>query len=137
MLFLILLGGWLVLNSPKSVLKEDFLYLDKQLNRENLYNALVYYNVQYPEIVLAQAILESGNFTSDLCVSKNNFLGLYNSSKKEFYNFDHWTDCIIAYKNKIQYRLKENEDYYHFLKRIKYARDLNYIKKVKQIESTL
>lgn len=33
----------------------------------------------------------------------------------------------------IQYRLRENEDYYKFLTRISYASDPNYIKKVKNI----
>lgn len=33
----------------------------------------------------------------------------------------------------IQYRLRENEDYYHFLTRIGYAEDPQYITKVKGI----
>lgn len=33
----------------------------------------------------------------------------------------------------IQYRLRENEDYYKFLNRIGYAEDPEYISKVKEI----
>lgn len=33
----------------------------------------------------------------------------------------------------IQYRLRENEDYYSFIQRIGYAEDPNYISKVKGI----
>ena len=61
----------------------------------------------------------------------------YNSKAKQYYNFDHWTNCILAYKNMIEYRHKDGEDYYHFLLRIQYAEDSMYINKVKSIVSKL
>lgn len=114
----------------------SFLYATK-LNDSILYLALVHYNVKHPKIVLAQAKLESGNYTSSHCRKRNNFLGLYNSKRGEYFKFNHWTDCIQGYKDMIEYKLKDGEDYYKFLVRIKYASSPTYINKVKQIERNI
>lgn len=116
---------------------QDTSFLHKELSDSTLYLALEYYNIKHPRIVLAQAKLESGNYTSDHCVKRNNFLGLYNSRKKEYFSFKHWTDCIEGYKNMVEYKLKDGEDYYDFLIRIGYAEDPSYVYKVKQIENNL
>ena len=108
-----------------------------ELNDSILYLALVHYEVKHPKAVLAQAKLESGNYTSAHCVKRNNLFGLYNSKRKEYYSFDHWTDCIEGYKNMIEYKHRDGEDYYDFLIRIKYATDPSYVYKVKQIENNL
>lgn len=121
----------------KSVTCDTSFLMSKELNDSILYLALVHYKVKNPKAVLAQAKLESGNFTSSHCVTRNNFLGLYNSQKKEYYKFDHWTDCITSYKTMIEYRLKDGENYYKFLSRIRYASDPSYIDKVKLIENNL
>lgn len=101
--------------------------------KEGLWKALLYCDIKHPEIVYAQAILETGHFTSKGCTRDQNLFGLYNSRKKQYYKFDHWFESVIAYKKWIQNRYKEPEDYYAFLKRIGYAEDLNYINKVKTI----
>lgn len=108
-----------------------------ELNDSILYLALVHYNVKYPKAVLAQAKLESGNYTSSHCKNGNNFLGLYNSKKKKYFAFSHWTECIEAYKDMIEYKHRDGEDYYDFLVRIHYAEDSSYVYKVKRIENSL
>ena len=108
-----------------------------ELNDSILYLALVHYEVKHPKAVLAQAKLESGNYTSSHCRNRNNFLGLYNSRRKEYFKFNHWSECILAYKDMVEYKLKEGEDYYQFLDRIGYAENPNYVKQVKQIENSL
>lgn len=120
----------------EKVYDTSFLYAT-ELNDSILYLALVHYNVKYPKIVLAQAKLESGNYTSYHCRKRNNFLGLYNSKRGEYFKFNHWTDCIQGYKDMIEYKLKDGEDYYNFLVRIKYASSPDYINKVKQIEENI
>lgn len=107
------------------------------LNDTILYYALLHYEVKHPTAVLAQAKLESANFQSSLFKRHNNFLGLYNSRRREYFKFNHWTECILAYKNMVEYKLKEGEDYYQFLDRIGYAENPDYIRIVKQIESQL
>lgn len=107
------------------------------LNDTILYYALLHYEVKHPTAVLAQAKLESANFQSSLFKRHNNFLGLYNSRRREYFKFNHWTECILAYKNMVEYKLKEGEDYYQFLDRIEYAENPDYVRVVKQIESQL
>ena len=109
----------------------------KELNDSILYLALIHYNIRHPKIVLAQAKLESGNFTSSHYKKRNNFLGLYDSKRKEYYKFNHWTDCIQGYKDMVEYKLRDNENYYNFLRRIKYATSENYIRQIKQIEKSI
>lgn len=101
--------------------------------QEGLIEALEYYGVKHPQIVYAQAVLETGHFKSDLCLNGNNLFGLYNSKKHRYYTFDHWKDCIIAYKEMIQYKYKDGDDYLNFLKEIRYAEDSEYICKLKEL----
>lgn len=101
--------------------------------KEGLIDALKYYDIKHPDIVYAQAVLETGHFKSEGCLKHNNLFGLYNSKAKRYCRFNHWTESVIAYKEWIQRRYKPPEDYYEFLKRIHYARDPEYIKKLKKI----
>lgn len=115
---------------------QDFTEIST-LNDTILYYALLHYEVKYPTAVLAQAKLESANFQSSLYKRHNNFLGLYNSRKREYFKFNHWTECVLAYKSMVEYKLKEGEDYYQFLDRIGYASSSNYIDLVKEIEKQI
>ena len=100
---------------------------------EGLKEALAYYGIKCPNIVYAQAILETGHFKSDVCQSKNNLFGLYDSSNKKYYEFSHWSESVLAYKNYIQSKYKSDSSYYKFLQSINYAEDPTYIKKVKRL----
>lgn len=101
--------------------------------QEGLMEALEYYGVEHPQIVYAQAVLETGHFKSDLCLNDNNLFGLYNSKKHRYHTFDHWTESVVAYLDYVQHRYKPPNDYYKFLLDIGYAKDPNYISKLKGI----
>ena len=101
--------------------------------REGLKEALSHYDIVCPEIVYAQAVLETGHFKSVGCLKHHNLFGLYDSKAKRYCRFNHWTESVIAYKEWIQKRYKPPEDYYRFLQRIGYAKDPRYIHKLKQI----
>lgn len=104
------------------------------LSEENLYNELVAQGVDFPEIVQAQAILETGHFKSYACLQQNNLFGLRNGDGT-YMSFAHWTNAVAAYKKFIQkYDLPPN-DYYKYLQDLGYAEDPNYIIKLKQIVS--
>lgn len=107
-------------------------FYDKSAS-EGLREALEFYDIQHPDVVYAQAILETGYFKSAGCLRHNNLFGLYNSKAKRYCRFNHWTESVIAYKEWIQRRYKPPEDYYKFLSRIHYAEDPAYISKLKQI----
>lgn len=106
--------------------------------QEGLIEALEYYDVKHPKIVQAQAILETGNFTSEGCLMNNNLFGLYDSKRQRYYSFDHWISSVEAYVSMVQYKYKGDNDkppndYYKFLLDIGYAKDPHYINKVKEI----
>lgn len=119
------------------LLPEHPFYLLEEVNEEVLYKTLKHYDFPNPAIITAQAILESGNFKSKLCLENYNLFGLYNSSKMKYFKFDSWISCVFAYKKYILNRYKEGEDYYRFLQRINYAEDPNYISKLKSLENKI
>ena len=100
---------------------------------KDLPKVLNYYGVMYPDIVRAQAILETGHFRSKVFREYNNLFGLYDSKNKDYFKFNHWTESVVAYLNCIQYRYKPPNNYYQFLEEIGYAEDPNYISKVKTL----
>lgn len=104
------------------------------LTKENLYKALKKHGIKYPKIVLAQAILETGHFSSRVCKDKNNLFGLRHS--KGYYDFDHWEESVVAYRDWVQYKYKSG-DYLMFLKKIGYASAKDYIYKVRAIAEQL
>lgn len=119
---------------PIKLEQPEFFFHDKP-NKELLLEACTYYQLEEKEIVVSQAILETGHFRSDNCIKNNNLFGLYNSKKKRYYKFNHWTESVVFYRDKIQNRRKPNEKYYDFLNRIGYAEDKEYISKVKNIKN--
>ena len=104
---------------------------------EGIDEALQYYNIEHPTIVKAQAILETAHFTSNLCIKNNNLFGLYDSKNKRYYSYNHWWESIIAYKKLIQRKYDNSKYYYMFLEDIKYAKDKEYINKLKEIAEEL
>lgn len=99
---------------------------------EDLIAVMDYYGVKHPEIVYAQAILETGHFRSKVYRECNNLFGLYNSRTKSYYKFNHWSESVVAYLDFIQDRYKPPDDYYKFLSDIGYAEDPEYINKLKR-----
>lgn len=104
------------------------------LSKENLYNELLAQDIDFPEIVEAQAILETGHFKSYACKECNNLFGL-RKGNGTYMSFDHWTLSVSAYKRYIQKYNHPPEDYYKYLKELGYAEDPNYITILKEIVS--
>ena len=114
-------------------LEQPEFFLENTPRPELVRQACEYYNIQYPEIVTAQSILETGHYKSKVCLQYNNLFGLYNSKKRDYYSFNHWTESVKAYYDLVQYRYKGG-DYYAWLSKIGYAEDPNYIAKVKSVQ---
>jgi len=130
------------LNNNKNKIKIN--YLENKINSElNTYLVLDKNNVglwinafdiKYPEIVLNQSILESGNnYFSNNARLNNNIFGFQKSEDSKLL-FNHWIESIIYYK-KWQDKYYENGDYYLFLKKYGYASDTMYINKLKQFKN--
>lgn len=85
--------------------------------------------VPHPDIVLAQARLETGNFTSHACRVRHNLFGIKHG--KRYATYRRWQDSVTDYKARISSRYTGG-DYYTFLLRIHYASDPHYITKLKR-----
>lgn len=103
-----------------------------KLSDENLYNELIAQGVDFPEIVLAQAKLETGHYKSAVCKEYNNLFGLRNRDGS-YMRFSHWTDAVTAYKRYIQRWDKKPPNYYIYLDKLGYAEERIYIQKVKEL----
>lgn len=108
----------------------------EELNIKNLHKALSKYNIAHKEIVIAQALLETGYFTSRVCWENNNLFGLRRPSDGSYYVFNNWEESVKAYYDYVQYKYKGG-DYLSFLSKIGYAEDKNYISKVRSIVQAL
>lgn len=97
--------------------------------KEGLKDALLYYDIRHPEIVYAQALIETANFTAKNCMRKNNLFGLMQGRKLR--TFEHWSESVLYYKKKIQGRYTGG-DYYAFLRKIRYATSPTYTKNLKK-----
>jgi len=89
--------------------------------------------MKFPNIVMHQAKLETGNFTSPRFIKYNALFG-FQTSDTDVIKYKSWKESVIAYKAWQMKRLKTNEDYHRFLIRVHYAADTNYIKKLKQFK---
>ena len=125
------------LETYNNTVYENVPTFENKTPEEGIDEALQYYNVAHPTIVKAQAILETARFTSDLCIKNNNLFGLYDSKNKRYYSYNHWWESIEAYKELIQRKYDNSKYYYMFLEDIKYAKDKEYINKLKEIAEEL
>ena len=100
-----------------------------ELTIPNLLAEIKKNNIKYPKIVLAQAILETGWFKSSVCRNKHNLFGLTNPRTKTYYEFNHWTESVKAYYDKVQYRYKGG-NYLLWLDKIGYAEDKTYVRAI-------
>jgi uncharacterized FlgJ-related protein len=103
------------------------------------------YDVPYADYILRQAILETGNFTSDIFVENNNLLGMKHprvrpttsiGSNRNHAMYHHWTESVEDYLLWLEYYKDKGwstEDYFKFLKEVGYAEDPLYIYKLQNL----
>ena len=93
-----------LINEQDSVsikLEQPEFFLENKPTVELVLEACKYYEIQYPDIVTSQSILETGYYKSKGCLERHNLFGLYNSDKKEYYSFDHWTESVNIVTKKV------------------------------------
>jgi flagellum-specific peptidoglycan hydrolase FlgJ len=103
-----------------------------ELTWDNIIKELKANGIKHIDVVLKQIKLETGNLKSNVCLNNNNLFGLTYKGER-YLTFNHWSESIKCYK-KVQNKMRHNENYYAFLKRIKYASDNKYINKLKKIK---
>lgn len=139
--------------SPKShhsIIDEQFI--DESLSvlsYNSLYKTIVDMDIMFPDIVFAQAVIESGNFTSKLTKVNNNIFGMRLPKRREttaigkgksgYAIYCSWVDSVKDYLHWQNYFLKgketTREEYLLLLDRV-YAEDKRYVsvirKKIKE-----
>jgi len=118
--------------------------LDSTFSQEALVKYVYSLNVRFPHIILAQAHLESGKFTSGIFVKNNNLFGMRQArlrpttnkgSRNGFAKYDHWRDSVmdyILYYAVYMHKFKTEEAYYAYLDR-SYANNPHYSKLIRKI----
>lgn len=109
---------------PMLLYSQTIEQVERELHRQQVPQA---------KIVLAQARLETGNFTSKMCREKHNLFGIKHNGR--YAKYARWQDSIADYKKCISSRYKGG-DYYSYLKSIGYASDSRYVHKLKNIVKT-
>jgi len=119
---------------------------DKQneFSREKLKAYILELNIKYPEVVLAQAELESGNFTSPIFKENNNMFGMRVATKRPTTNkgeengfayYDNWRECVVDYAfYSAQYLsdIKTKDELFDYLAQT-YAGDSTYTTRIKEL----
>jgi uncharacterized FlgJ-related protein len=120
----------------------------EELNKENVMKYLKELNVKFPHIVLAQAIIESGTFTSKICKKNNNLFGMREARLRISNNlgtqfghavYSNWKESVVdyaLYQATYLSKCKTEEQYYSYLAD-SYAAGPKYSVSVKKIADNL
>jgi len=99
---------------------------------DSVFNYICELGIQHPNIVMKQAIVETGWFKTKFLMSRNNLFGF---RSKNYLKFNTWKESVVYYKKWQDKRYTNpKEDYYKFLIRIKYASAVNYISYLKKMK---
>ena len=121
------------INKPnQTIILADTIKPYSSLMDSSVYREIVANNIYHPDIVLAQAKLETGNYKSKVCIVYNNLFGL-RKPDGSYYKFNSWQESVKAYKDWVQNKYTPPNDYYDFLDSIRYAEDDSYINKLKDM----
>jgi len=118
---------------------------EREFSEEKLVRKLKELNIKYPHIVLAQAKLESNNYSSRIFIENNNLFGMKEARvrvnlakgtqhKHAYYNT--WQESVLDYAfwmSTYGSKCKTEQQYYNLLNG--YAEDTNYQAKLKNIIS--
>ena len=100
-----------------------------QISTKEVYELLNKHNIQNKDVVMRIAIHETNWFRSNRAISHKNLFGFLVGVNR----FETYDASVLAYKRRVESRLRKGENYYAFLKRIKYAADPDYERKLKRI----
>jgi uncharacterized FlgJ-related protein len=90
----------------------------KSVNYQSLYEEIVKQGIEYPEIVWAQAVLESGNFDSDVFHKNNNLFGMRLPERRRtvadgafhgYAKYGSWQESVEDYKLYQEYYFKDKK----------------------------
>lgn len=113
--------------SYKEVKKIIYKEKEDKFTPEKFKEYLLELNLKYPEIIFAQARLETGNFTSRAFREQNNLFGLHvarqrptlaKKGKGRLAHYSSWRDSVVDYAFLVADRMRKldsREDYLRYL----------------------
>ena len=145
-------------SDPELTIKDEFCHDEAYF--EECYEEIVYSNsfeeivykeivdagIEFPEVVLRQALLETGDFSSKVFQENCNLFGMKQARVRETTAmgtsrnhavYTNWKASIQDYKHWQDYNFERdscNGDYYSYLIKRKYATDRSYIHKLKSVK---
>ncbi len=141
----ILFASLLMLTSFTTIKEAESVSLTHEL----LYEQINQKNIKFPDIVFAQAVLESGHFKAPLFINKNNLFGMripkkrettaVNKGKKGYALYENWDSSIDDYLLWQEFTLKNRgnltrSQYFALLGKV-YASDKRYVTSLKRVIS--
>lgn len=116
----------------------------EEFSQDALVDLLKQLNVKHPHIVLAQAILETGTFNSDIFRQNHNLFGMKQAKIRVctakgtnlgHAYYDNWVESVYdyaLYQSSYLRDLKSEKAYFNYLGS-NYAEDPNYVKSLKRV----
>ena len=123
--------------------KEITIKHDNSFSKEKLFIEIDKYSFKYPDIIKAQAILESGHFKAPVFIQNNNMFGMReamirittaNGTNLNHAYYDNWKYCVTdraLYDARYMSKLSK-EEYFSYLDQT-YAEGSNYSSTLKSI----
>ena len=117
---------------------------DNEFSRDKLREYILQLNIKYPHIVLAQAELESGTFTSPIFKENNNVFGMKCAKLRPTTNtgehrghacYNTWKESVVdyaLYSSRYLNHIQSEAEYLDYLGQ-SYAEDKEYVKKLNKI----
>ena len=126
-ILLLLLILYVPFNNIAHNFNSEIIHQDEnEMTLNNIMNEMIISELKCVDILMSQVKLETGNLKH---IKNNNLFGF---RKSEYMSFVTWQDCI-KYCKEWQDKHYNGGDYFLFLKKIKYAEDVEYIIKLKNI----
>jgi hypothetical protein len=138
------------INSSKKIealsLEEKLIILREAntFSEQKLIESIKELNFKFPHIVLAQAKLESSNFSSPIFLENNNLFGMKEAkvranlaigTKRSHAFYKNWKDSLLDYAlyySTYLSKIRTESEYFEYLNQ-SYAQDPNYVVKLKNI----
>lgn len=132
-------------NHKEEIVNEYYILAEEDLfSEEQLIEEIKLYNFKHPHIILAQAILESGNFTSNVFKSHNNMFGMKIAKSRvtcaqkdvgDYAYYNNWKMSLVdrALYETTYLRKSKSEDDYLKAMCASYAEDVEYRRKLQKV----
>jgi hypothetical protein len=116
----------------------------KKFTKDKLVNEIKRLNIKFPHIVMAQSIIETRKWTSNIFKESNNLFGMkeaktrISTAKGTQYNhayYEDWYQSVYDYafyQTRYLGGIKNEEEYFNYLS-ANYAEDKNYVAKIKMV----